>query len=54
MHIASTEFHKENSRDKIQSLIDQEIFKKESGEQKILDYLEKPYETIVNKYENCY
>ena len=54
MQNAASEFRRENPRNKIQDLIDQETFTNVAGEQRILDYLEKPYETIVKKYESLY
>ena len=47
-------FRKENKREKIQSLIDMDIFNKETSEDRILDYLEDPFSLVCNKYENLY
>lgn len=36
-------FERENTRDKIQTLLDIDIFKKERTPEEILEYLEYPY-----------
>jgi hypothetical protein len=47
-------FRRENKREKIQTLVDMDIFRKETSEDNILDYLENPYDLICSKYDSCY
>lgn len=47
-------FTNDNSREKIQMLIDMDIFKQQTKSERILEYLENPYKIIEEKYNSCY
>ena len=47
-------FTSDNTREKIQTLIDIDIFKMQTKGERILEYLENPYKIIEEKYINCY
>ena len=54
MTFSQKEFERDNSRDKVQTLIDIDIFRKETTSEQILEYLEFPYDVILKKYDSCY
>ena len=47
-------FLKTNSRDQIQDFMDMHTFSKNSTDQEILQYLEYPYDMIMNEYLSRY
>ena len=48
------EFEKFYSRKMIQDLIDADVFKKDSSEETILNYLEFPFDIILKQYSLSY
>ena len=54
MNFAKAQFTKQCSRDKVQMLIDIDVFKKDTTAQDILHYLQSPYEVIIKTYNDCY